>query len=245
MRIQFTSDLHLEERPKTTFETFLEHGRCPVLALLGDICPSTHPNFKPFLEWCSERWETILYVPGNVELFESNPAWSIAESLSHLIGVTSAYKNIHVLYRDKFMSSDGLLVLGCAFWSCIPDAPKSHRKRHLEDVEWVRAATKETTLPVLVLTHYGPTRWVQNELVLENPAKSPVNHEIEVLLRSPVLVWIFGHLHGYIEYTKTWNSADGAGSDVLLVSNGYGSHHRRDAILGIRVPSGVTPAGTS
>lgn len=236
MRVQFASDLHMELRSKTTFETFLEDGGCPVLILLGDICPSTHPNFKPFLEWCSQRWETILYIPGNVELFESDPTWSIEQSLKHLNQVTGAYKNIHVLYRDKFMSSDGILILGCTFWSCLPNAPKAHRQRHLEDVEWIRATTKATTLPVVVLTHYGPTRWVQNELVLENPAKSPVNHEIEVLLRSPILAWIFGHLHGYSEYTKVWSGADGAKSSILLLSNGYGAYYRRDAILGIQPP---------
>jgi len=67
MRIQIVSDLHLETRERRTFETMIESGLTDTLALLGDIAPLAHPNLPKFLEWCSERWKTILYIPGKLE----------------------------------------------------------------------------------------------------------------------------------------------------------------------------------
>ena len=71
MRIQIASDLHLELRPKTTFRELLDPAVAPVLALLGDVAPLSHPNLRPFMEWCSEHWDTVIWIPGCLELLGS------------------------------------------------------------------------------------------------------------------------------------------------------------------------------
>lgn len=234
MRIQFVSDLHLECHPKTTFETLLE-PKAPVLALLGDIAPVSNPNLRRFLEWCSERWETVLYVPGNMELFD---APDIDASLVALKRVCAPYQNVHVLYRDVFYSSDGFVVLGCTFWSCIPNAPVQHRARHFADLNWLKEELRRYTNPALVLSYYGPTLWVQNEDRVDDPAKTHIIPEIEIILRTPIVAWIFGHVHTYVEYWKVWSSADSVAHSVLLLANGLGeaafpADYRNDAVVAL------------
>lgn len=239
MRIQFVSDLHLETRPKETFERLIK-PKAPCLALLGDIAPLGHPNLRPFLEWCSERWETILYVPGVLELIEERH--TIDEQLYRLKGLVAPYLNIHILYREAFVSSDGFLVLGCTFWSCMVSQSKSIQRLHQEDTQWILSKVKSYTNPCLVLSHYGPVGWVQQEIPTD-PKTASVFPQLELLLRRPIVAWMFGHLHDTIEYSKVWSNADGTPQSILLVSNGLGyapknikrlpEEFRDDAVLGL------------
>lgn len=263
MRLQIASDLHLETRPKQTFETILTPS-APCLALLGDIAPLDHPNLRRFLEWCSERWETILYVPGKSECFtepkdssqapilrqglpprQSEPYQDIQTSVDTLKMICSTYENIHVLYRDSFYSEDGVLILGCPFWSFDPYQPKYIQKLHRADLTWIQSMTKSYTNPILILSHFGPVSWVQYEHELIDPRTSPIFTETELLLRNPITTWAFGHCHTYIEYSKVWGSANGIPQTVLLVCNGMGprptketahlpiSDYQSNAVLGI------------
>lgn len=244
MRIQFVSDLHLELRPKETYETLLEDGIAPALALLGDIATPDHPNLKAFLEWCSERWETIFYVPGVVELFPEGPAKAQPESVpaavARLRAVCAAYKNVHVLHRDAFFTDDGLVVLGCTFWGCLAEQPRAFRELHRADLDWVKEMGRRFTNPIMVLSHYGPVPWVQDEDTLYEPADVPTVPEIELLLRKPIVAWAFGHHHGLVQSYKLWNTPGGATREITLVCNGLGRvggkrrfnlDYRRDAVL--------------
>jgi hypothetical protein len=212
----------------------------PNLALLGDIAPFRHPNLRQFLEWCSQHWETVLYVPGNEELIHKD--YSIDTALSGLNQLCSQFPNIHVLYRDIFMSSDGLIVLGCTFWSCIATAPQPHRDRHRTDLNWIINKAKKYTEPILVLSYYGPTMWVQNEMRVDPPESVMTIPELELILKPPIIAWIFGHVHTYVEYTKVWSGASGEKHRILLLCNGLGEtlseerpyEYRPDAVIALR-----------
>ena len=239
MRLQFVSDLHLNLRAKETFETMLV-PTAPALALLGDIAPVRDPNLRQFIEWCSQRWETVLYIPGNEELIHRD--YSIDAALKILNAICSRYSNVHVLYKDRFISADGIIICGCTFWSCIPTAPKHHRDRHRTDLNWIAEQTKTSNKPVVVLTYYGPTMWVQNELRVDRPESVLTVPELELLLKKPIITWIFGHVHTYIEYTKVWSGASGEKNTVLLLCNGLGEtvederpyDYRPDAVIALK-----------
>ena len=242
MRIQIVSDLHLESRERRTFETMLEPGLTDTLALLGDIAALNHPNLPKFLEWCSERWKTILYVPGKLECLSASG--SVEDAVAKLRIICGPYQNIHVLFREAFYSEDGVLILGCPFWSFSPTSPLALRALHRQDLEWIKAMTKKYTNKCLVLSHYGPVEWVQHEHGPAEPNAAPIFTETELVLREPIVVWAFGHCHSYIEYTKVWNTACGVSGTVLLVCNGMGpprgildrppsEDFRKDAILRI------------
>ena len=239
MRLQIASDLHLETREKQTFETILLHKLTDSLALLGDIGPLDHPNLRRFLEWCSERWKTVLYVPGKLECSYMG---TVTESVICLREMCEKYGNVHVLYRDAFYTEDGLLILGCPFWSFSPVQPKELRILHREELTWIKTMTKTYTNPCLILTHFGPVEWVQGESGPGKPSESPIFTETELLLKEPIVAWAFGHCHSYLEYSKSWSTANGIPRSVLLICNGMGppgrlrppyEDFRMDAVLGL------------
>jgi len=84
--------------------------------------------------------------------------------------------------------------------------------------------------------------WVQNELRVDRPESVLTVPELELLLRNPVIAWIFGHVHTYIEYTKIWSGASGEKNQVLLLCNGLGEtvederpyDYRPDAVIALK-----------
>ena len=242
MRIQIASDLHLESRPKQTFETLLDVA-APCLALLGDIAPINHPNLKAFLEWCSSRWKMILYIPGKTECVDE--MFKPEEAVRMLKIMAAPYKNVNVMFRDSFYTDDGLIILGCPFWSFDPKESRAFRDLHKGDLEWIRSVIKQYTNPFLILTHFGPVSWVQDESGETDPNTAPIFTETELLLRAPIVTWAFGHCHNYLEYSKIWSKANGIPRSIMLVCNGLGprkarfvqgaaiTEYRKDAVLRI------------
>ena len=257
MRLQIASDLHLEYRPTETFEKLLEPS-APILALLGDIAPLSHPNLKPFLQWCSERWETILWIPGHTELFfeagNLDPMMSLKSSLHRMSMITRPFSNLHLLHRDAMTSSDGIFVLGLTFWkfprdgtrlwspasgyveaeaSPLPD--EAAKQMFHEELNWVRAMLKTQKHPVVILSHIAPVTFMQEEW-LGDPESSIRFPDIEVLLKEPLVAWICGHSHSTAEFSKTWNDAIGGSGTVLVATNGLGfpkqnPDYRRDYVV--------------
>ena len=262
MRIQIASDLHLETRPSRTFEELLTPGLTPLLALLGDIAPLSHSNLGPFLEWCSERWETVVWIPGWTELLaegsEPRVPADLEAPVAKMRALAAPYKNIQILYREAMISSDGIYILGLPFWNFprdgttlwnpqfgrymeaepSPVAPKLLQKLFNADLAWIRQMVRQQRDPVVVLSHMGPMTWLQEESFVGDPAASIVFQDMEELLRPPIVAWICGHTHASVEYQKTWVDAGGQKSTVLLVTNAKGRpfenlYYRTDAVLRI------------
>lgn len=244
MRIQLASDIHLEARAKTTFEEILEPTVAPILALLGDVAPLDHPNLYPFLEWCSERWETILWIPGKVEAFGSGVkagaslAATVQEATDEMRRVSAPFWNIHVMDKEQFASSDGVLLLGCPLWKATPADGEEVHALYWNDLRWIQRAVRGNRMPVVVLTHVGPLTWMHEEEFAGDPEASMVLPDMELLLRTPIVAWAAGHCHQTIEAQKEWREATGRVGSVLFVSNpmgwpGQNRAYRRDAVLRI------------
>lgn len=259
MRIQLASDLHLEERPKTTFLELLEPGAAPILALLGDVAPLDHPNLVPFLEWCSERWETILWVPGCLELMDGGTEFTaMVAAIDRMHELAAPFMNIIVFNKDGMISSDGIYIFGLPFWKFPRDGtqlwhPQFFRWVEAEpspmplqqqmsfyhsDVEWVKERARAQKEPVVILSHTGPTPWLQEETFAGDPDKSMTVPEIEDLLRPPIVAWLCGHCHQSVNATKEWSDATGQKGSVLLATNPRGFplenlEYRRDCVIRI------------
>jgi hypothetical protein len=257
MRIQIASDLHLELRPKQTFREFLEPGAAPLLALLGDIAPLTDPNLRPFLEWCSEHWETVLWIPGYSELLQSG-APSLEAAVTAMRSVASPYANIAVLDHEGMVSSDGIYLFGLPYWKFPRDEtaiwnpafsryveaepsqldPAKQRLVYRADMDWLRKITLAQKEPVVILSHMGPTTWMQEETFVGDPDKSIVVPEIELLLRPPVVAWLCGYTHSSIEFQKEWSDAGGHKGSIFIATNPRGRPlenlaYKRDAVVRI------------
>ena len=278
MRLQIASDLHLEARPKATFMEILEPGVAPILALLGDVAPLGHPNLRPFLEWCSERWETVLWIPGCLELLEPEKAGpryipDLGAAVGRMRAIAEPFWNVMVLDHDGMVSDDGVYIFGLPFWKFPRDSAAggndtmlrgttdvAHlwhpglykwveaepspihtdvmRRLYNEDIAWLRAKMGAQREPVVILSHFGPTVWIQEEAFVGDPALTTTYPDIEELMRPPIVAWACGHCHQSVQYTKEWGTAGGAKGSVFITTNPKGLpfenlEYRPDAVLRI------------
>jgi hypothetical protein len=255
MRIQIASDLHLELRPKQTPREFLEPGAAPLLALLGDVAPLTDPNLRAFLEWCSEHWETVIWIPGYSELLKSG-ATSLEAAVSTMRSIAAPYENIVILDHEGMVSSDGIYLFGLPFWKFPRDEtaiwnpafnryveaepspldPALMRRLYRTDVNWLQRITAAQKEPIVILSHMGPMTWIQEETFVGDPDKSLVVPEIETLMRPPVVAWLCGYTHSSVQFEKEWADAGGRKGSIFLATNPRGRpfenlEYKRDAVV--------------
>lgn len=253
MRIQFLSDIHLESWPAQTFDEILD-PIAPILAILGDLAPLSDPILPRFLEWCSERFKTILWVPGNLEIWESG---GYESSLQRLKTFAGTYANVIIMDKEGMYSDDGVIVLGCPLWyrpyedvmlhyggkvwikpEPVPCHPGMLYKLHIDHSQWLARKIKDTQVPIVILSYYAPLPAFYEEEWVQDPENSLHAPELENLLRPPVVAWVFGHCHRSIQYHYTWNDTTGKETSVLLTNNPRGypdemTGFRRDAVLRI------------
>ena len=254
MRLQIASDLHLELRPKLTPKEIVEPA-APLLALLGDVAPLDHENLIPFLEWCSEHWETVIWIPGYLELLSGR---NLAAAVQTMRDIAANFENLVVLDREGMVSSDGIYIFGLTFWKFPKDGtaiwnPNFHRyieaepspvdstlmrALHREDLAWLKKITSAQTEPIVILSHMSPMTWLQEQTFVADPDKSLVIPEIELLLRPPVVAWLSGYNHQSVEFQKDWSDATGSQGVVYMASNPLGRPlenlaYKRDAVVRI------------
>ena len=254
MRLQIASDLHLELRPKMTFKEILEPRVAPALALLGDIAPLSDPNLRSFMEWCSENWDTVIWIPGKLELLGSG--FGLEESVAKMRTLVEPFWNITVLDHEGMVSEDGIYIFGLPFWKFprdeghvwhptfyryveaepSPIEPEIMRMLYNRDIAWIRSKCRAQNEPIVILSHYGPTTWLQEEGFVGDPDRSVVFPEIEALLKTPVVAWLCGHVHQSVQFSKEWSDATGAKGSVLIATNPKGApgqnlDYRPDAVV--------------
>ena len=231
MRIQYASDLHIELWPKATYDETLQ-PMAPILVLCGDICIPSHPNFYKFLEYISERWETILYIPGICEM---------KESFDTFLKICSTFKNIRVLHMDYYLLKDDkdvILVVG------LPLMTRKHNEMFDENKEFLEKIVKTSPYPLLIVSYYAPFTWLYEEDIVKNPSETIAEPDLEKLITKPVIGWIVGHNHLPIEYTRRYFLSTGEEGSVLFVSNPRGriltykgkiypqnQYYRKEAVL--------------
>jgi hypothetical protein len=254
MRIQIASDLHLEARAKDTFEKILEPA-APLLALLGDVAPLDHPNLRAFFEWCSARWETILWILGDVEFGRAPDS---ATAVGEMRLFARAYPNVLVLDHETLISSDGIYVVGLpyfppprvggAIWNPMrslyeepePDLfpPRQQLAAYNDDLVFLRKTLQSQQDPVVILSYRGPVVWLQEEAFIGDPTKTMTYPEMEQLLKPPLVAWLCGHVHQSVQFQKEWSDGTGSKGSVLLATNPRGRplenlEYRRDGVIRI------------
>lgn len=247
MRIQYGSDFHFEDFPKRTYEEMLL-PKAPILALLGDICRLDSHRLHSFFEWCSERWETVLWIPGRLEVYESGYK-TPEDAVPVMRGLISAYRNCHVLYCEAFASTDGCVVLGCSLW-CRPPEPKTMLhwggniyaeadpcpadmlRAYTNCFKWLQTTIKQYRAPIVVLSYYSALPWHSQEEWIVDKNALPRYFDNEKLLKPPVVAWIFARCHiPVLHETYVSALADGSEQSVLFTSNPLAL--QRDAVLRI------------
>uniref|UniRef100_A0A6C0D6P3 Calcineurin-like phosphoesterase domain-containing protein n=1 Tax=viral metagenome TaxID=1070528 RepID=A0A6C0D6P3_9ZZZZ len=264
MRIQYASDLHLELYKETTFDETLE-VKADYLVLCGDIANLEDMNLCSFLEYVSERWKQIFWIPGNSEIWKTY--MHEAKALIKLREVCSSYRNIKVLYMDTYLleeNDEKLLIVGLPLWHKPRDGAMLHYERniyikpipppidsetfknaHKKNVIFLEKIIKNSNYPLLICSYYPPFTWLYEEDWIQELNSAVIDRELERLITYPIVSWISGHNHLPIEYSRRYYDTIGYQGSVLFVSNPRGKPHqnpyyRREAVLKLQ-PNLIMP----
>ena len=118
MKLQYASDLHIDEWPQgTNFSNFLIPS-APFLALAGDICSAWDPRYSHFLAWCSRLWHTVFVVSGNHE-YHNPYGRTLSETDNHIYNICMKYRNVIFLQGGASYCIPGtrLRIVGATLWS--------------------------------------------------------------------------------------------------------------------------------
>jgi hypothetical protein len=104
------------------------------------------------------------------------------------------------------------------------------------DLDWLRDKVRYLNEPVLILSHYGPTTWLQEEAFVGDPDRSIMYPDMELILKTPIVGWLCGHMHQPVETTKEWSDSTGSKGSLFLATNPKGKpfenlEYRRDGVV--------------
>ena len=105
MKIRVLSDLHLEFGPLNL--EVMEDEKEQICVLAGDIgIASRRSTFNPFLQEMSERFRTVLYIPGNHEYYDS----SYTTALKKMADVLLRYPNVNIGNNFSFVTDHTVFI---------------------------------------------------------------------------------------------------------------------------------------
>lgn len=232
---QFMSDLHYERFfDKTT--NLYNHPqiprRAPYLILAGDIgrfCDGR--ALESALRPACDRFEKVLFVPGNHEFYGTSRAEGIriADDLDSELGNKFAFMN------RRRVDLEGVIILGCTLQSHIPEgvhltndfemikgwSVAEHNAEHETDVQWLKQSLcdiskSQPKMRVIIATHYAPAfKETTHPRLQESKYRycfgSDTLEEFKMWEgANQVSHWIFGHTH--------YNTVFAFG-ETLVVSN--------------------------
>ena len=223
MRLQIASDLHREMMGPLDWEDLLQttfKGEADLLVLAGDLVPlldsrTAIPVFKPFCE----RYQTVMYVPGNHEYYGTSPY----NAGSVLGSVQDAFKNLIILKNNECLVNNRPTgthrFFGGTMW--FEDLPTNYRWRkqlndfrQIRDFEpWVynnnrnfreigaRAIERDT----IVVSHHLPSMGSVNEKYRTRNGMDSLNAFFvsimdELIREKQPKLWIHGHTHMACDY---------------------------------------------
>jgi hypothetical protein len=164
--------------------------------------------------------------------------------------------NITILDHEGMVSEDGIYIFGLPFWKFPRDEghvwhpqfyryveaepspmdPETLRAIYNQDLAWIRSKARAQKEPIVILSHYGPTTWLQEESFLGDPDRSVVFPDVEELLKAPIVGWFCGHVHQSVQFSKEWSDATGSKGTVFIATNPKGALYqnlefRTDAVV--------------
>jgi len=223
-RLQYISDIHLEQRVKLPSI----NPRAKYLALLGDIGNPHEKLYSAFIKECSHKWDKVLLISGNHEY--NNGKYSVIETNNLIKSICNKHNNVYYLDNTSTMLED-YVILGTPLWSANLNIPfyRHINYLHINSVEFLNAninASLYENDPIIILSHYLPTYNLladkyKNQTVLFNYASN-----LDHLIKPPVKAWLCGHSHSQV--VKYIN---GVYCGINTLGYPYENHNINDAVL--------------
>ena len=218
MKLQYASDLHLENRPVSQWLA----GHMPavageVLLLAGDIMhlpAGESAQVPPFIDWCSRNYRLTLIVPGNHEYYGGCDVLSTLQSDYDL----ALRPNVHYCNNHSVMLGD-VQVLLTTMWTRIAPQNAALVQEGMSDCRHIDCGGRLLEADDYGLLHEHCTRWLDEALRRSTArCKVVVTHHCPMLLEDPrykpkglsdafvvdmtryieqhhIDHWIYGHTH--------------------------------------------------
>ena len=214
VKIQYASDLHLEVHP-TKFRKLIKPC-ADILILAGDIGHPFRRVFSEFLKWCSQKFEHVVFVPGNHEYHGS----SLSKARRKMQRIC---RDHGVLFADRDileLPEYNLVILGATLWSNIPPSKSFEvsftvddysciegfnvstvNKLHRTDKNWLRQTISffrelNPEYRLCVVTHHAPTLRLPIPPKHRSSSNESCAHASDCSdLMDGVWLWIYGHTH--------------------------------------------------
>lgn len=252
MQILQMSDLHLE------FEDFRPTEQADILMLNGDICVADYmdkseeskyyhkgQSFYNFFSYCTDRYEHVLYVPGNHEYYCGRYDKTVPT-----LKKTLDFDNLHILDNDC-VDINGVRFIGTTLWTSVGNMNPIYTevlKRCMNDYRMIKYfdGTNYRKLQpydtasmfarnvkfidyasmgcdrVVVMSHHAPSHKsvhpkYHNDTAMNTGYYSDLDNFI--LDHDRIMLWTHGHMHDCFDYSI-------GHTRVVCNPKGYGHENR-------------------
>lgn len=248
LKIQLISDIHLEWRYDQGANFSWLKPVAPILILAGDISifgngtKKYYTLFRKFLEYCSESFELIIYVPGNHEFYnEKQPALDIDTIDNKIRLICSEFPKVKYLMNSSFkmtaFDSKGKAhiykFIGTTLWGHIPQPLKFEIETHKNCFSQIWINKAPMTIESMNREHKNAIKFLEQSIkqatkegskaivithhqpfmTSKNFCYMDMSDDVMHLIQPPVGIWCFGHMHGHTDRHL---------GKVRLIQNGLG-----------------------
>lgn len=181
MKIQYTSDLHLEFPGN---KEFLKANPLQpvgdVLVLAGDIVPfAVMDKHKDFFSYVSDNFATSYWIPGNHEYYGYDLATKCGELNEKIRSNVFLVNNISVVQDD-------VMLIFSTLWSKISPAYEWQIERSLSDFHVIKNGKFRFTAERYNKLHAESLAFLEKELTTESDFKKMVaTHHVPTLMNYP------------------------------------------------------------
>jgi hypothetical protein len=231
--LQFASKLFVESRyPSLAFHKLLHPGTAPILCLLGDICSPYSKKGTQFLQWCSQNWDQVLWVPGYYEIHymhgaQNTQPTTMEERVSALTTATKPYSNIKMMTNATWShpTIKNTIFLGTPLYTRFMKVGDKYIGMNSPMVErnirWLESHISEAEdmdENAIVLSHSPPS---QHILMSDDvDAKNPTLDLSHLMAKKPVRLWMMGDtIHCYRSVQNWRRGKRSFDYPCVLVSN--------------------------
>ena len=170
VQLQIISDLHLEHRPgPIDYEEFVKPS-ANIIGLLGDIGSPYDPKLEHFIDWCSLRFQHVLYIPGNHEYYSQ---YGDSYQLLHqkLITICEKFNNVHLLDNKTFEFED-VVFIGSTLWSDIPPSKDGFIANYMNDFRLIFVTQGQQMMPCHARIEFAKNKTYLEKTIGEHKSKS-------------------------------------------------------------------------
>lgn len=222
MKLKFDlySDTHTEYIDEDTFDGWLVKNivkNNDLLVLAGDIGCLHSPNFPKLIDYVAEKWEKVIFVPGNHEFYST--FCDIDSLKKKYADFMLSYPNVHYLDNSSY-EYKGYLFVGSVLWSN-PTITKArsdfwliqekesngnikgltrdkYNVLYKEALAYVKNTVDNASNKVILITHFPPISKGVCDPEFENSIYNDYFtnklNDLDVSLKN-VKMWISGHTH--------------------------------------------------